>query len=63
MTNDQQQDFCREQATPEEIEAARDIWQCDDIQIDDDACTSKSQDSPSGYFVQAWVWIDTGESE
>lgn len=39
-------------------DAARDIYESDDIQIDADAVVSESED---GAFVQAWVWVDLGE--
>ena len=38
------------------IEAARSRYQCDEIQIDDNAILSEGEDP--GCFVQAWVWVD-----
>lgn len=44
----------RPKATKEEIEQARAVYQNDDVQIDDDALTSHTDD---GVWVQAWVWL------
>lgn len=46
----------RTAASPEQIEAARDIYASDDIEIDDDALLSNGPED-SGYWVQAWVWV------
>lgn len=37
------------------IELARDEYQDDDIQIDDNAALSQSED---GVWVAAWVWVE-----
>ena len=47
----------RDPATPEEIERARNDYakgSDDDIEIDDDALTSRAD---NGTWVQAWVWL------
>lgn len=41
--------------TPEQIEAARDAHGGDEVNIDDDAYLS---DTDEGYWVSAWVWLD-----
>lgn len=46
-------------ATIEQIEAARDEYGSDDIEIDDDAGTSSADD---GTWVQAWVWLPKEDS-
>lgn len=48
-------------ATPEQIEAARTEHASDEIEIDDNAGVSDPEDG-SGYWVQAWVWVDTSET-
>lgn len=45
-------------ATPQEIDAARDLHQGENINIDDDALASYT---PGGYWVQAWVWVGPEE--
>lgn len=50
-------------ATPAEIEAARDeyaIGSDDNIEIDDDASTSRAD---AGTWVSAWVWVQAPEKE
>jgi hypothetical protein len=50
-------DCLRFKATPEEVERARDkyaLGSSDNIEIDDDAQTSPTDD---GTWVQAWVWL------
>ena len=47
-----------QQASLEQIEAARHQYQCDEIKIDDDARVSVAD---VGYWVQAWVWLDNEE--
>lgn len=44
------------QATPAEIEAARDEYASDEIEIDDDALASRP-DEEEGLWVQAWLWV------
>ena len=46
----------RPRATPEQIEAARDQYQTDDINIDDNALMSDSTEKH--YWVQAWVFVE-----
>lgn len=46
--------------TPEQLQAARDWHQCDEIEIDDDAKVSIAE---GGYWVQAWVWVQAEWSE
>lgn len=42
-------------ATPQEIEKAKDLYQTDEIEIDDfDVMTSPSD---NGIWVSAWVWV------
>ena len=41
-----------QQATPEQISAAREIYQNTDLQIDDDALISEAEEG-SGYWVQS----------
>lgn len=36
------------------IKTARDLYACDDIQIDDGAALSETD---SGTWVAAWVWV------
>lgn len=45
-------------ASPQQIEAARDIHQTDEVEIDDDALLSDPEDG-TGYWVSAWVWVST----
>ena len=45
-------------ATSKQIETARNEYQSDDINIDDDALTSRA---PDGVWVQAWVWVSNEE--
>ena len=45
-------------ATAEQIQRARDEYQTDDINIDDDANVSPTE---SGVWVQAWVWLHNEE--
>ena len=40
------------------IDEARDIYSCDDIQVDDDAQVIATAE---GHWVQAWVFIATDE--
>lgn len=49
-----------EPADPAEIEAARDGYQDDDLEIDDDALVSHADE---GYWVSAWVWIAHDDDE
>lgn len=52
-----------ERTTPaedHEIEAARDAYADDDLEIDDDAAVSHADD---GYWVSAWVWIAHDDAE
>lgn len=42
-------------ATPALVEKARNIYGSDDIEIDDNALTSRGDDP--GTWVQAWVWV------
>jgi hypothetical protein len=37
------------------IEAARELYECDQLDIDDDAQVLHTE---NGYWVQAWVWIE-----
>jgi hypothetical protein len=46
-------------ATSEQLQAARDRYQCCDINIDDDAEVSEA--AGEGYWVQAWVWVGGDE--
>jgi len=43
------------QASPDDIERARELHGSDDIEIDDDALFSRGADA--GAWVQAWVWV------
>lgn len=45
-------------ATPEQIEAARQTFADDDLQIADGASVSLSD---GGYWVAAWVWVATDD--
>ena len=49
--------------SPEQIEEARDDYQCDTTKIDDDALVSPAEDEEGGYWVSAWVWIEGEEGE
>jgi hypothetical protein len=48
---DQNQPF---RATPAEIECAREAYSSEDVEVDDVAFTSRTED---GTWVQAWVWL------
>lgn len=52
-----------EPLTPEErlrmIQAARDLYGTDDVNIDDDALVSDCEDG--SYWVQAWVFVHSDE--
>lgn len=48
-----------DKATPEQIESARAIYGSDDINIDDGAGISQSDD---GVWVHAWVWLNDEEA-
>lgn len=41
------------------IQAARDIYQNDDLEIDDDARLSVAD---NGVWVQAWIWVSNEET-
>jgi hypothetical protein len=43
-------------ATPEQIRAAREYYQTDDIEIDENAAQSRA-DEEAGQWVSAWVWV------
>ena len=45
----------RHQATPEDIERARELYGSDTVNIDDDALVSEYDD---GVWVQAWVDLE-----
>lgn len=47
-----------ERATPQEVKVARELYADDDINIDDDAAVSRTDD---GAWVQAWVFISKPE--
>jgi hypothetical protein len=47
-------------ASADQIQAARDLYQTDECEIDDDASTSEADE---GYWVQAWVWVSTANEE
>jgi hypothetical protein len=51
----------RIKATLEQIKAARDLYQDDDCEIDDDALQSPVDGE--GVWVSAWVWVYTGDSD
>lgn len=40
------------------LQTARDLYACDDIQIDDGAALSETDD---GTWVAAWVWVPKPE--
>lgn len=44
------------------LQTARDLYACDDIQIDDGAALSETK---SGTWVAAWVWVskDTPDAD
>lgn len=44
----------RLRATQDQIDAARELYQDDNLQIDINAKVSEAYD---GYWVQAWVWV------
>lgn len=50
----------KKKATPEQIDQARDIHQSNDVEINDDAGVSEAD---NGFWVQAWVWVPTGEED
>lgn len=45
-------------ATPAQLERARLLYGEDDVQIDEDAVVSETED---GVWVQAWVWLPKPE--
>jgi hypothetical protein len=47
-------------ATPELVQAARDEYQNEDIEVDDDATTSRTD---TGTWVSAWVWVPDDEDD
>lgn len=49
-----------ERASPEEIEAARNAYSDDDLEIDDDAAVSRADD---GVWVSAWVFVPNENGE
>jgi len=46
-------------ATEEEIKEARELYQTDDIEIDDGAKASRAEGE--GLWVAAWVWLERRE--
>jgi len=52
----------RPKASDEQIKRARDLYETDDIQIDNDAVLSVVE-KDRRYWVQAWVYIDERWSE
>jgi len=46
-------------ATPEQIKQARKDYANDDVEIDDNAKTSETDD---GVWVSAWVWLKNKET-
>ncbi len=46
-----------EQATDLQLARARELHGSNEVNIDSDAGTSDPEDG-SGYWVQAWVWVD-----
>ncbi len=44
------------------LQTARDLYACDDIQIDDGATLSETE---SGTWVAAWIWVskDTPDAD
>jgi hypothetical protein len=50
----------REEATPEEIQAARSKYGSHEVQVDNDAEVSSTED---GAWVSAWVWVDREQVE
>ena len=51
-------DYRGDQADPELLEAAQDIYETDDLEIDEGALTSEGD---RGTWVQAWVWVSDDE--
>lgn len=54
-----------QQATPDEVVTARKLYANhpdDNIEVDDDALVSRAPDG-SGYWVEAWVWVEVPEAE
>lgn len=49
-----------EYATPVEIQLARNEYQTDECEIDDNAHVSRADDE-SGRWVAAWVWVSSEE--
>ena len=51
-------------ATEAEIKRARELYETDDIQIDENATTSRAYGNPDGgLWVAAWVWLADKEME
>jgi hypothetical protein len=48
-------------ATTGEKERARDLFDSDEIAIDDDALTSRPDPEDSGFWVQGWLWCSDEE--
>ena len=51
------EDIAARRASADEIEAARDEWASDDIEIDDVPLVSPAED---GVWVNAWLWVQKG---
>jgi hypothetical protein len=47
-------------ATPEEVKRARDLYQNDDEEIDDNALTSETDD---GVWVSGWFWLPNPDDD
>ena len=44
-------------ATPREIEVARNLYQTDEIEIDDEGVMTSPCKEDRGRWVSAWVWV------
>lgn len=48
-------------ANPAQIEAARNLYQNDEVEVDDDAFISPLQDGTGSVWVSAWVYVNGSE--
>ena len=47
--------------TDEEKDRVRDLYDSDEIAIDDDALTSRPDPEEGGFWVQGWLWCSDEE--
>ena len=47
-----------EKATEIEIKKARELYQDENLEIDDGALVSRDTENRTGFWVGAWVWVN-----